>query len=140
VNVQTLRPTHPSLTSAATHDYRTFIAGELARRRTLGYPPFARLVLVRLEGKVDADVERAAQSLAERLRVQAAQLGLGDGAVLGPAPPPVERVRGRYRWQLLLRHENVRGLRALARAARAADGDARANGLRLVVDVDPVSM
>jgi primosomal protein N' (replication factor Y) len=60
--------------------------------------------------------------------------------VLGPAPPPVERVRGRYRWQVLLRHADVRGLRALARAARATAGDARSDGLRRVVDVDPVSM
>jgi primosomal protein N' (replication factor Y) len=140
VLVQTLRPTHPSLAAAATHDYRTFITGELARRRALGYPPFARLVLARLEGKVDAAVERAARTLAERLRGHARTLGLGDEAVLGPAPPPIERVRGRYRWQVLLRHADVRGLRALARAARAADAAVRADGIRLVVDVDPVSM
>jgi hypothetical protein len=41
---------------------------------------------------------------------------------------------------VLLRHADVRGLRALARAARTAEGDARGDGLRLVVDVDPVSM
>ncbi len=140
VLVQTLRPTHASLVAATTHDYRSFIAGELARRRVLGYPPFARLVLVRLDGKADAAVERAARALAERLRAHARTLGLGDEAVLGPAPPPVERVRGRYRWQVLLRHADVRGLRALARAARTAEGDARGDGLRLVVDVDPVSM
>jgi primosomal protein N' (replication factor Y) len=140
VVVQTLRPTHPSLAAAATHDYRTFMTGELARRKALGYPPFARLVLVRLEGKVDANVERAAQALADRLRAHARTLGIGDEAVLGPAPPSVERVRGRYRWQMLLRHPDIRGLRALARAARAAEADARARDMRLVVDVDPISM
>jgi primosomal protein N' (replication factor Y) len=140
VVVQTLRPTHASLVAATTHDYRSFIAGELARRRTLGYPPFARLVLVRLDGKTDAVVERTARALAERLRAHARTLGLGDEAVLGPAPPPVERVRGRYRWQVLLRHADVRGLRALARAARATEGETHSRGLRIVVDVDPVSM
>ncbi len=140
VIVQTLRPTHASLAAATTHDYRGFIAGELARRRALGYPPFARLVLVRLDGKTDTTVERAARALAERLRAHARSLGLGDDAVLGPAPPPVARVRGRHRWQVLLRHADVRGLRALARAARAGEADAHAHGLRLVVDVDPVSM
>jgi primosomal protein N' (replication factor Y) len=140
VLIQTLRPNHPSLAAAVTHDYRTFMAGELARRQALGYPPFARLVLVRLDGKVDADVERAATSLGERLRGHARQLGLGDDAVLGPAPPPIERVRGRYRWQLLLRHADVRGLRALARAARAADAEMRKRHVRLIVDVDPGAM
>ncbi|MGH7893846.1 MAG: replication restart helicase PriA [Candidatus Binatia bacterium] len=140
VIVQTLRPGHPSLVAARTHDYRTFIAEELARRRVLGYPPFSRLVLVRLDGTADALVEGAARTLGERLRAQARALGLGDDTVLGPAPPPVERVRGRYRWQLLLRHANVRGLRALARIARTLESEIRQRGLRLVVDVDPVSM
>ncbi|HXJ36467.1 MAG TPA: primosomal protein N' [Candidatus Eisenbacteria bacterium] len=140
VIVQTLRPTHPSLVAARTHDYRAFVTEELARRKALGYPPFARLVLLRLDGKVDAGVERAARGLAQRLRAQARALGMGDEAVLGPAPPPVERVRGRYRWQLLLRHADVRSLRALARAARGLAREIRQRGLRLVVDVDPVSM
>jgi primosomal protein N' (replication factor Y) (superfamily II helicase) len=140
VLVQTLRPGHPSLVAACGHDYAAFMAGELARRATLEYPPFARLVLVRLDGAQDAAVERAARELAARLRAQAQVLGVGDGAVLGPAPPPIERVRGRHRWQLLLRHRDVRALRALARLARGADADVRGAGVRLVVDVDPVSM
>src|SRR6185503_5207051 len=48
VVVQTLRPTHPSLVAAARHDYLGFMTEELARRRALGYPPFTRLVNVRL--------------------------------------------------------------------------------------------
>jgi primosomal protein N' (replication factor Y) (superfamily II helicase) len=140
VLVQTLRPNHPSLVAAVTHDYETFMAGELARRRALGYPPFARLVNVRLDGTSDAVVERAARGLGERLRTQATQVGIGEAAVLGPAPPAIERVRGRHRWQLLLRHADVRGLRALARSARAAEAALRRDGIRLVVDVDPVTM
>jgi primosomal protein N' (replication factor Y) len=140
VIVQTLRPTHPSLVAAATHDYAGFIAGELARRRALGYPPFTRLVLVRLDGKAEAAVEQTAQALGDRLRTHARRLGLGDAAVLGPAPPAVERLRGRHRRQLLLRHADVRGLRALARVARAIDADGPSKGVRVLVDVDPVSM
>ncbi len=140
VIVQTLRPTHASITAAATHDYETFVAGELGRRRALGYPPFTRLVLVRLEGKAEAIVERVAQALGDRLRDHARRLGLGEDAVLGPAPPPVERVRGRYRRQLLLRHADVRGLRALARFSRTMEPETQAKGIRLLVDVDPMSM
>jgi primosomal protein N' (replication factor Y) len=140
VVVQTLRPTHASLAAAAHHDFAGFMAGELERRRALGYPPFTRLVLVRLDGKTEAAVEKAAEGLGARLRDHAVRLGLGASAVLGPAPPSVERVRGRHRRQLLLRHGAVPGLRALARAARGGDADAYANGVRIVVDVDPVSM
>src|SRR6185369_3301407 len=140
VVVQTLRPTHASLAAAAHHDYAGFMAGELERRRALGYPPFTRLVLVRLDGKTEAAVEKAAEGLGARLRDHAVRLGLDASTVLGPAPPPVERVRNRHRRQLLLRHADVPGLRALARAARAGDANAHANGVRIVVDVDPVSM
>src|SRR6185436_17979941 len=76
VVVQTLRPTHASLAAAAHHDYAGFMAGELERRRALGYPPFTRLVLVRLDGKAGAAVEKTAEALAERLRGHAARLGL----------------------------------------------------------------
>jgi primosomal protein N' (replication factor Y) len=60
--------------------------------------------------------------------------------VLGPAPPPIERVRGRIRWQILLRGRDVPPLRALARAARTAEAELRRGHVRLVVDVDPYSM
>jgi primosomal protein N' (replication factor Y) (superfamily II helicase) len=139
VLVQTLRPEHPSLTAAARHDYAGFMAGELERRRVLGYPPFARLVLVRLDGPDEARVDRAAERVAARLHAQAKALDVGDGSVLGPAPPPVARVRGRFRRQILLRSSRVPALRALARAARTTQQALRRAGIRLVIDVDPYS-
>jgi primosomal protein N' (replication factor Y) len=137
VVVQTLRPAHRSLVAAARHDYVGFMTEELERRRVLGYPPFTRLVNVRVDGPDAGAVERAARELAGALRRRAAALGLGVEAVLGPAPPPLERVRGRYRWQVLLRDADVPALRALARAARAYEPDLRRARLRLAIDVDP---
>jgi primosomal protein N' (replication factor Y) (superfamily II helicase) len=139
VLVQTLRPEHPSLTAATRHDHAGFMAGELERRRVLGYPPFARLILVRIDGPDEARVERAVTRLADRLRAQATALQAGEGSVLGPAPPPVARLRGRHRRQILLRSQKVPALRALARSARAVEGALRRAGMRLVVDVDPYS-
>jgi primosomal protein N' (replication factor Y) len=113
---------------------------ELERRRVLGYPPFARLINVRVDGRDAAGVERAARDLGRRLRERAHALGLGEGAVLGPAPPPVERVSGRHRWQILLRSADVRRLRGLARVARAAEAGLRRAHMRLAIDVDPYGM
>jgi primosomal protein N' (replication factor Y) len=126
--------------AAARHDYAGFMTRELERRRTLGYPPFARLVNLRLDGPDAAAVERAARELAARLRRRARELGLGEGSVLGPAPPPLERVRGRWRWQVLLRSAEVRALRALAGAARSVLPGAPRAPVRLIIDVDPYSM
>ncbi len=137
VLVQTLRPEHASLVAAARHDYAGFMAGELERRRALAYPPFARLVLLRIDGTDEARVERAAARIADRLRTQARDLDAGESPVLGPAPPPVARLRGRHRRQILLRSAKVSALRALARSARAAEKALRRAGMRLVIDVDP---
>jgi primosomal protein N' (replication factor Y) len=140
VLVQTFRPGHPSIEAAARHDHAAFMVGELERRRALGYPPFTRLVNLRLDGREPAAVERAARELAARSRRRSRELGLEDEAVLGPAPAALARVRGRWRWQVLLRGADVPKLRALARAAR---GHAPALGrahVRLTIDVDPYSM
>jgi len=102
VIVQTFRPDHPSIAAAATHDYKGFMARELERRRALGNPPFSRLVNLRLDGPDGGGVERAAHDLGARLRREAARLGLGADAVLGPAPPPVEPPGVRPRSQGLL--------------------------------------
>ncbi|HLK12626.1 MAG TPA: primosomal protein N' [Candidatus Binatia bacterium] len=140
VIVQTLRPEHPALAAAAHHDYAGFMRDELERRRALGYPPFGRLIAVRLDGTDGARVEEHAHDLAQTLRRRATALGLSEGAVLGPAPPPLARVRGRHRWQVLLRSAAVPALRALARAARAHEPVLRRAHVRLVIDVDPYSM
>jgi len=140
VVIQTFRPAHPSVVAAAHHDHAGFMAGELARRRALGYPPFARLVNLRLDGRDAAAVERAARELGAGLRRDARPLGLDETAVLGPAPAPLARVRGRHRWQVLLRGSDVRAVRALARAASARAPAFRRARVRLVIDVDPYSM
>jgi len=140
VCVQTFRPDHPSLVAAAAHDFTGFMRDELERRRVLGYPPFSRLVNLRLDGLDVAQLDAQAQRLASTLRAQAGSLGLGAGAVLGPAAPPIERLRGRHRRQILLRHADVRSLRALARHARAEESALRRARVRLAIDVDPYSM
>ncbi len=136
VVVQTYRPEHHSLVAAAAHDYRSFAPRELAARREVGYPPFGRLVVLRLEG-VDPDAtERAATELARGGRRHAPAV-----ALRGPAPAPLERLRNRYRWQLLLSSTSVRALHAAVRDLLATWRTGRAaRTIRLVVDVDPVSM
>jgi primosomal protein N' (replication factor Y) len=140
VIVQTFRPDHPSLVAGERHDYVGFMTAELGRRRALGYPPFARLVALRLDGRDQERVEHAGQALASELRQRARALGLDSRSVLGPAPPPLERLRGRHRSQVLLRAADVPALRALARLARGRAAALAGQRVRLVIDVDPYSM
>jgi primosomal protein N' (replication factor Y) (superfamily II helicase) len=137
VIVQTLQPTHFSLQYAAQHDFRGFADVELGHRRESGYPPFTRMVLVRCEGERADAVERIARAVATEAQAHAG----GETRVLGPTPAPIERLRRRYRWQLLLRGRRSGPLRrAAARARHAIRRDAKAADVRVIVDVDPYSM
>jgi primosomal protein N' (replication factor Y) len=137
VIVQTLQPGHFSLRCSAHHDYRHFADQELAARRELGYPPFGRLVQIRCEGERLEATERVARALAAHVkRVTGRTVDM-----LGPTPAPIERLRRRYRWQLLLRSPDGAAARAAAQAARTAiRRQAKAAGVRVLVDVDPYSM
>jgi primosomal protein N' (replication factor Y) len=138
VLVQTRQPDHPSLVAARRHDYAAFAEGELALRSLLLYPPFGRLARVLVEGSEIAAVEQRAELLAERLR-RGTRAVEGDVVeVLGPAPAALERLRGRHRHQVLVKASSAPRLAALLRGAALEDGGTSA--VRVVVDVDPISM
>ncbi len=138
VVLQTYQPAHPAVLCASTHDYHAFCRAELAARQELGYPPYSRLCAVRIDAGADEQARRIAQELAQVVK-RHARVRDASVALLGPAPAPIERLRGRYRYRFLLRAEDRRALRAvaLAVAARIDEGVAPA---RASVDMDPVSM
>ncbi|HEY3069799.1 MAG TPA: primosomal protein N' [Gaiellaceae bacterium] len=131
VLVQTYQPDSRPIALAARHDVEEFLAGELERRRELGYPPFRHLIRVVVSGP--GSDEPAA--LLGELRAVLERAG-GDAELLGPAP--LLRLRGRHRAQLLVKTGSPRPLAALAgRLLSAASPAMRRNGLAVSVDVDP---
>ncbi len=102
--VQTYHPDHYAVQLAAAHDYETFARHELAFRRKAGYPPAIRLARLVFAHHDNDKARRAAEDLATRLRAALALAGLAGADLIGPAPAFFARVRGRYRWQILLRH------------------------------------
>jgi primosomal protein N' (replication factor Y) len=133
VIIQTYWPENDAIAAVATHDYDAFVRKELEERQREDYPPFSRVIVLRLDATDEAEVKRAAVAAAEAARSTA-----GSAVkVKGPAPAPLERLRGRARWQVWLHSHNRLALAATAQAAARA---ARAGGdLRLSVDVDPQS-
>jgi primosomal protein N' (replication factor Y) (superfamily II helicase) len=130
VLVQTFQPESRAVEHAARHDVAGFLAGELERRRALGYPPFRHLVRVLVSGPELADATRALEEL---------KAGLPEFELLGPAP--LLRLRGRHRAQLVGKTDRPRALASRAAALLAAAAPAmRRAGLAAVVDVDPQSV
>jgi primosomal protein N' (replication factor Y) len=129
VLVQTYEPDSRPIALAARHDVEEFLAGELDRRRELGYPPFRHLVRIVVSGPGAS----GPNALLDELR--AGLEGL-DGDLLGPAP--LLRLRNRSRAQLLVKTGNPRPVAArTAKLLAAAAPAMRRDGLTTSVDVDP---
>jgi primosomal protein N' (replication factor Y) len=138
VLIQTYAPHHYSIRAARDQDYARFIRRELELRRDLMYPPFARLALVRIEGmdagRAGAIATAAASALARDAKPDAMR-------VLGPAPAPIERIKGRYRFQVMLKAIELKHLRDALAAMRAQIAPRAARDrVRLAIDIDPVNM
>lgn len=135
VLVQTWNAASPAIACAREHDYARFAQGELEARRAAGWPPFARLLAVRVEGSDDGARDCALQ-LAEAARPL---LHGGGLALLGPAPAALEKLRGKSRWHLLFRAAGPEPLRRVhaALSPLARRGPA---GAAVRFDVDPYSM
>ena len=133
VIVQTYAPAHPAIRPVREHDYEAFYAEELGQRAALGYPPFGRLVQAMVSG---ADAP-AALAAAQALALAAAST---DGPeVLGPAPAPIARLRGKHRFQLLLKGADAQRLHAAARRLVEAAGKLP-RGIQASLDAFPVNM
>lgn len=123
--IQTHLPEHYALRAGVRGDYETFATAELSRLRTLGYPPFAHIASLDLEGSEEV----VSVTVKSRLRP-----ALEPGVEMS-VPVPLRRTGGTTVWRVLLRS---RGRPAVARAAAlAARMAARTHGLKVRVEVDP---
>jgi primosomal protein N' (replication factor Y) len=130
VLVQTYQPDARPIALAARHAVEEFLAGELDRRRLLGYPPFRHLVAVVVSGPGAAGPD----AVLRQLKAELERSGVGD--LLGPAP--LLRLRGRHRAQLLAKTDDPRAVtRPAARLLSAAARAMRRDGLTVSIDVDP---
>jgi primosomal protein N' (replication factor Y) len=103
VVIQTYTPQHYAIEAAAQHDYESFFAQEIELRRRLGYPPFSRLARLVYSHTNSAYAYQEAARLVRVLTYERDARGLPDLEVMGPSPAYIARLRGRYRWQVLVR-------------------------------------
>jgi len=138
VLIQTYAPHHYSIRAARDQDYARFMRRELELRREMMYPPYARLAMVRIEGEDAARVPEVAAKVASILARDAKPDGL---RVLGPAPAPIERIKRRYRWQVMVKSMELKELRdALATMRMAVARIADRSAVRVMIDIDPINM
>ncbi|MBI2339893.1 MAG: primosomal protein N' [Deltaproteobacteria bacterium] len=135
VIVQTFAPDHFSIQCACRNDYERFFEQELSFRREAGYPPEARLIQFRFSSANEKRLIDFMRCLKVHLDHMA-----GGPAALGPSKAPIEKIRGRFRWQVLLKGKNRDAVQKGASRIAAFAGSNIPSGVQWAVDVDPISM
>ncbi|MBK5282848.1 MAG: primosomal protein N' [Nitrospiraceae bacterium] len=159
VIVQTYLSSHHAIQAVAQNDESVFLSEELSHRIALGYPPAVYLIALLVSGTNEKMVRDAATAWVARLTACASPSVAGSRAaakvplmapligqpdcltVLGPVPSPVSRLRGRYRWQILVKSsEREAGLDAVRSTVKDMEQTHQRRAVKFDVDVDPVEM
>ena len=141
VILQTYAPDHFSIVAARSQDFKTFYKTEIGFRRALVYPPFSRLIQMRISGK-DRDKTQetalAIGALCRRIREAEFKKTV---EVMGPIEASIGRIADRFRWQLLLKGSRVKPLHRFVRRVSTENPGLFSNArVRVVIDVDPFFM
>jgi primosomal protein N' (replication factor Y) len=137
VLVQTFSPEHFAIQSALKHDYNLFATTELPVRLAHGYPPHTSLVRLIARGDEESFVEAFSEQTVERFR-KALELAGVEHRVLGPAPCPIARLRGKFRYHALL--SSPHGAELRQNIAKVADALQPSPEVQWVLDVDPLDL
>jgi primosomal protein N' (replication factor Y) len=137
VLVQTFSPDHYAIQAAIEHDYARFAAAELPSRQEHLYPPFASLIRLIVRSEVESAAEQFIEAAATKLKTEIEAANL-EHRLLGPAPCPIHKLRGMFRYHVLMSSPAGDALRQAVRMV--IDGLESVEGVQWVVDVDPLDL
>jgi primosomal protein N' (replication factor Y) len=159
VIIQTYLSSHHAIQAVVQNDECVFISEELSHRSALGYPPMVHLISLLVSGPSEKMVHDAAMVWMARLTARSSSAGTGQTGVanapsavhsigqpdhltvLGPVPSPVPRLRGRYRWQILVKSlEQEVGLEAVRITVKDMERTYQRRAIKFEIDVDPIEM
>lgn len=141
VVIQTYYPNHYALKLACRQDYKAFYQEERRFRQLMHYPPFVALANIVVKDKDLKKVVRVAEKLANELRAIADHTPGGESVrVMGPAPAPLEKIRGEYRYQILIKSPERPILREVLERSAENMLKAKAGMKNVIIDIDPVNI
>jgi primosomal protein N' (replication factor Y) len=127
VILQTFHPEHYAIQASAGHDFESFYQEELRRRKELGYPPYRRLARLIVNHPSADGAEREARRMGRILQLQINRKEV-EADLIGPVPCFYRRLRGLYRWQVIVRAQDPRPILPEVLPERWS------------LDIDPVSL
>jgi primosomal protein N' (replication factor Y) len=149
VVIQTYMPEHYCIEAAQKHDYLDFYAQEIVAREALLYPPFAHVATLLLRGKDEQAVIEAAHAARDQLEIwqtdrehasQGPDIEKASVEILGPAPAPLSKIEGKFRWHLLLRSTDAEKIGQLfKRFTDEPPAIIKSKVIEFVIDIDPTN-
>ena len=140
VLIQTRLPNHHAVRYAVSHDYVSFVREELDGRKDPVYPPNVRLANIVFSGTIEDSTAKLAIHAAEWLRELIAMRAGDEITVVGPAPCPIERIKSRWRWHVLLKSAHPGELTRVSRYFMERFDVPTTAQLRVTLDRDPVAL
>ncbi len=137
VLVQTFSPEHPAIQAAARHDYESFAAQELPSRAQFRYPPYEAMLRLIIRSPSETAGETFAEQLTDQLRAAAGRQET-DVRILGPAPAPLAKLQGKFRFHTLMQAKQTTTLNDILRQVTKAVKTPEP--VQWVVDVDPINL
>jgi primosomal protein N' (replication factor Y) len=136
VILQTLNASHYSISNASKHDFHSFAKEELEYRKSLFYPPYSRLLRILVEGKKELSVQKYCEDLALVIK-EFIDKNKDDMEILGPTPCPWSKIRGNFRWQLVIKSKTAELIQSLYRKYKT---HLTGKSQRITLDMDPISL
>jgi primosomal protein N' (replication factor Y) len=133
VIIQTFNPEHYALKHSQNHDYKSFYAEEIDFRQALQYPPFGRIINMRLSSNKKENLVEQAKLLGKQAQKLATRLS-NAAEIIGPAESPLAKIRGRFRFQMLIKGQDINVLHQIAQELLQKHTDST---VKITVDVDP---
>jgi len=137
VVIQTYNLDHYAIITGKKHNYQEFYKQELENRKLMEYPPFSSLIRILVSGINEKEVINCTKKIAYLIKNDFK----GKLEILGPAQAPIGKIKNRFRWQLILKGNDLETLRQAARQGfkKEIKGDANKT-LRVIIDVEPQSI
>ena len=150
VVIQTYMPEHYCIAATQKHDYIDFYKQELEARNAFRYPPFSHVATLLLRGRNEKEVIDAAHAVRDHLEIwqtdQANSLPDASNTeatkveILGPAPAPLAKIEGKFRWHFLLRSSSVEKISQLLKSlTHESPAAIKSNAVEIVIDIDPTN-
>jgi len=143
VIVQTYNPNHPSIKMAITQNFLSFYKQEISRRKELTYPPFSRLANFLIAGNNQLQTREYAVNLGKLSTELQQKEGLFKNTIeiLGPASAPWEKLKGKYRWQMLVKGRDHNVLHLFTQKVMVdIKPQISISGVMLRLDIDPLNL